>query len=71
MRCAGGRNTSGPFLQRLKRALGKEGVELRYIAVTSDMDGDTGEAVRYTTTLSFRRAGCGWKTGRSMWENGG
>ena len=37
---------AGLFLQRLKRALGKEGVELRYIAVTSDMDGDTGEAVR-------------------------
>lgn len=36
----------GLFLQRLKRALGKEGVELRYIAVTSDMDGETGEAVR-------------------------
>lgn len=36
----------GLFLQRLKRALGREGVELRYIAVTSDMDGDTGEAVR-------------------------
>lgn len=34
------------FLRRLKRELGKQAVALRYIAVTSDMDGDTGEAVR-------------------------
>lgn len=34
------------FLRRLSRALEREGVELRYIAMTSDMDGDTGEAVR-------------------------
>lgn len=34
------------FLRRLKRELGKQGIELKYIAVTSDMDGDTGEAVR-------------------------
>lgn len=34
------------FLRRLKRELDKAGVELRYIAVTSDMDGDTGELVR-------------------------
>ena len=33
-------------LRRVKRAMEKEGAELRYIAVTSDMDGDTGEAVR-------------------------
>lgn len=34
------------FLRRLKRELSKQGVELRYLAVTSDMDGDTGEIVR-------------------------
>lgn len=34
------------FLRRLSRALEREGVELRYIAFTSDMDGDTGELVR-------------------------
>lgn len=33
-------------LRRVKRALGKDEVEIRYLAVTSDMDGDTGEAVR-------------------------
>ena len=33
-------------LRRVKRAMEKEGAELRYVAVTSDMDGDTGEAVR-------------------------
>ena len=33
-------------LRRVKRALAAEGIPLRYIAVTSDMDGDTGEAVR-------------------------
>lgn len=33
-------------LRRVKRELAKEGVALRYIAVTSDMDGDTGELVR-------------------------
>ncbi len=33
-------------LRRVKRELAKEGVALRYIAITSDMDGDTGEAVR-------------------------
>ena len=33
-------------LRRVKRELAKEGVALKYIAITSDMDGDTGEAVR-------------------------
>ena len=33
-------------LRRVKRELGKQGAALRYIAITSDMDGDTGEAVR-------------------------
>ena len=36
------------YLRRVKRALEKEGhaVELKYIAITSDMDGDTKETVR-------------------------
>lgn len=34
------------FLRRLSRALERAGVDLRYIALTSDMDGDTGELVR-------------------------
>lgn len=33
-------------LRRVKRELGKDDAALKYIAVTSDMDGDTGEAVR-------------------------
>lgn len=33
-------------LRRVKRELAKEGVDLKYIAITSDMDGDSGEAVR-------------------------
>lgn len=33
-------------LRRVKYALEKKGIEFRYIAVTSDMDGDTGESVR-------------------------
>lgn len=33
-------------LRRVKRELAKEGVALKYIAITSDMNGDTGEAVR-------------------------
>lgn len=33
-------------LRRVKRELQKTGVALKYIAITSDMDGDTGEAVR-------------------------
>lgn len=32
--------------RRVKRELAKQGIELKYIAITSDMDGDTGEAVR-------------------------
>lgn len=34
------------YIRRLKRELKKDGVELRYILVTSDMDGDTKERVR-------------------------
>lgn len=34
------------WLERVRRACKKEGVEFRYIAVTSDMDGETGEVVR-------------------------
>lgn len=33
-------------LRRVKRELQKTGAALKYIAITSDMDGDTGEAVR-------------------------
>lgn len=33
-------------LRRVKREMAKAGVALRYVAITSDMDGDTGETVR-------------------------
>lgn len=33
-------------LRRVKRALEKDSIELRYVAVTSDLDGKTGECVR-------------------------
>lgn len=45
-------------LRRVKRELAKEGkVELTYIAITSDMDGDTGELVRIHHHLMVP-AGC-------------
>ena len=34
------------LLRRVKREMARAGLDLRYIAVTSDMDGDTGESVR-------------------------
>lgn len=34
------------LMDRARRALRKQGIELRYIAVTSDLDGKTGESVR-------------------------
>lgn len=34
------------MIRRVKRELDKLGLPLRYVAVTSDMDGDTGETVR-------------------------
>lgn len=33
-------------LRRVKRELEKEGIPMRYVAITSDMDGSTGETVR-------------------------
>jgi len=33
-------------LRRVKSAMSKQGLALRYVAITSDMDGDTGESVR-------------------------
>ena len=33
-------------LRRVQRAMKQDGLELKYIGVTSDMDGDTGETVR-------------------------
>lgn len=36
----------GNLFRRAKRAMGQRGQTLRYVAITSDMDGDTGESVR-------------------------
>lgn len=42
-------------LRRVKRAMAKDGLELRCVAITSDMDGDTGEAVRIHHHLVVNR----------------
>lgn len=42
-------------LRRVKRLLEKDGIELRYVLVTSDMDGDTGEPVRVHHHLLINR----------------
>lgn len=34
------------YLRRVRRACDKAGIEFKYIAITSDMDGETGESVR-------------------------
>lgn len=43
-------------LRRVKREMAKAGLVLRYVAVTSDMDGDTGETVRVHHHLVVDRA---------------
>ena len=43
-------------IRRVKRELEREGIELRYVAITSDMDGETGEAVRVHHHLVINRA---------------
>lgn len=42
-------------IRRVKRELEREGVELKYVAITSDMDGETGEAVRVHHHLVINR----------------
>lgn len=42
-------------IRRVKRELEREGVELKYVFVTSDMDGKTGEAVRVHHHLVVNR----------------
>ena len=44
------------MIRRVKRELDKLGLPLRYVAVTSDMDGDTGETVRVHHHLVVDRA---------------
>lgn len=56
------------FILRMQRAAKKRDVELKYIAVTSDMDGETGEMVRVHHHMLMNReaaeiAGEKWKLG--------
>lgn len=56
------------YVRRLGRQLAKEGIELRYIIVPSDMDGETGELVRphvhiILPRVSFDAAALAWKGG--------
>ena len=55
-------------LRRAKRAMKKAGIELRYIAVTSDMDGDSGEPVRIHHHLILGREAWGYVA--EAWTNG-
>lgn len=58
----------GNYLKRVKRAL-PEGVELKYIAVTSDMDGDTGEMVRIHHHIIVNKEA--WTAAVEKWGIGG
>ena len=51
------------FLRRLKRELAKQGVELRAIAMASDMDGSTGEVVREHHHIIVKGEGFAWHDG--------
>ena len=43
------------FLRRIKRELEKQGIELKYVAVTGDVNGSTGECVRVHHHLIVRK----------------
>lgn len=56
------------YVRRLGRRLKKDGVELKYIICTADMDGETGEMVRVhhhiiLPRVSFEEAAKAWKHG--------
>lgn len=54
------------WLRRIKRKAGS----LKYIAVTSDIDGDTGEAVRIHHHLVIAAEGLSWDLLRQQWKLG-
>lgn len=57
-------------IRRVRRELAKRGIQLRYhLAVTSDMDGDTGETVRVHHHLIVNRRAA--KVIREKWTLGG
>lgn len=57
------------FLRRMKRELAKQGIELKYIALTSDMDGKTGELVRPHHHIIMPRAA--YELCKKQWRLGG
>lgn len=66
LRCA--EKESRNYLRRVKRTLDKQGVELKFINSTSDMDGQTGEVVRphshiILPRVSFEEAARAWHLG--------
>lgn len=56
------------FLRRCRYACKKAGVEFRYLAITSDMDGETGEPVRIHHHIITSTAAR--KIVRELWKNG-
>ena len=54
-------------MRRVKRALKAEGIELKWCAITSDMDGDTGEVVRVHHHLVINEEAVG--AFQKKWEN--
>lgn len=54
------------WLRRIKRKAG----DLKYIAVTSDIDGDTGEAVRIHHHLVIAAEGLSWDLLQQQWKLG-
>lgn len=56
------------YMERIKRVLESRGVEFRYILVTSDMDGESGEAVRIHHHLIVPRVA--FEVAAAKWELG-
>lgn len=55
------------WIRRLKRKLG----DFKFLAVTSDIDGDTGELVRVHHHIVLAGEDMSWDTIRDAWKNGG
>ena len=56
------------WLRRIKR---KFGGEVKFVSVTSDLDGDTGEVVRVHHHVVLAAEGISWDLLRSEWKLGG
>ena len=54
------------YIRRVKHTCEKQGIELKYIAITSDMDGETGEAVRVHHHLIINREA--FETAKAKWD---